>query len=92
MNKAKLVDEVQNALGGDTSKRTANNVVEIVLAAITKGIHSDGKVQLIGFGSFHVAERPERIGRDPRHPERQFTIKASKTVRFVPSSALKSSL
>jgi len=91
MNKAELVDAVQTALGEDTSKRAAQDAVDAVLSAIAKGIKKDQIVQLIGFGSFKVSKRAARKGRNPKTGE-AMTIKASKSVRFSPSSALKGSL
>ena len=90
MNKAELIDQVQKNLGGETSKRAASDAVEAVLTAIAKGVKG-GSVQLIGFGTFKVAKRAARPGRNPKTGE-AMKIKASKTVRFVPSSALKASL
>jgi DNA-binding protein HU-beta len=91
MNKAELLELVQKNLGGDTSKRTAAEALDAVLEALAKGIKKDGSVQLVGFGTFKVAKRAARTGRNPKTGE-SMKIKASKTVRFVSSSALKSSL
>ena len=91
MNKAELIEAVQKNLGGETSKRAASDAVEAVLAAISKGVAKTGTVQLIGFGTFKVAKRAARTGRNPKTGE-AMKIKASKTVRFVPSSALKGAL
>jgi len=62
-----------------------------VLSSIAKGIKKDGSVQLIGFGTFKVAKRAARTGRNPKTGE-AMKIKASKSVRFTPSSTLKGSL
>jgi DNA-binding protein HU-beta len=90
MNKAQLIDSVQELLGGDTSKRAASEALDAVLLAITKGVKK-GPVQLIGFGTFKPVSRNARMGRNPKTKE-PVEIKASKTVRFVASSALKGSL
>ncbi|MFZ2278171.1 MAG: HU family DNA-binding protein [Prosthecobacter sp.] len=90
MNKAQLIDAVQEILGGDTSKRAASEALDAVLTAITKGVKK-GPVQLIGFGTFKPVDRNARMGRNPKTKE-PVEIKASKTVRFVASAALKSSL
>jgi DNA-binding protein HU-beta len=82
---------VQKALGADTSKRAAADALEAVLSSIAKGIKKDGSVQLIGFGTFKVAKRAARTGRNPKTGE-AMKIKASKSVRFTPSSTLKGSL
>ena len=91
MNKAQLIELVQKNLGGETSKRGAAEALEAVLAGLAKGIKADSSVQLIGFGTFKVAKRAARTGRNPKTGA-AMKIKASKTVRFVPSSNLKASL
>ncbi|MFO1486743.1 MAG: HU family DNA-binding protein [Verrucomicrobiaceae bacterium] len=90
MNKAQLIDEVQRILGGDTSKRAASDALDAVLAAITNGVKT-GPVQLVGFGTFKPVDRNARMGRNPKTKE-PVEIKASRTVRFVPSAALKSAI
>jgi DNA-binding protein HU-beta len=90
MNKAELVELIQKNMGGDTSKRAAADALEAVLTSLAKGIKG-GNVQLIGFGTFKVATRKARTGRNPKTGE-AMKIKASKTVRFIPSSALKTKL
>ena len=90
MNKAQLIDAVQEILGGDTSKRAAAEALDAVLQAITKAVKNE-PVQLIGFGTFKPVSRNARMGRNPKTKE-PVQIKASKTVRFVASAALKTSL
>ena len=90
MNKAQLIDAVQEILGGDTSKRAASEALDAVLQAITKAVKTE-PVQLIGFGTFKPVSRNARMGRNPKTKE-PVEIKASTTVRFVASSALKGSL
>ncbi|MEZ5303639.1 MAG: HU family DNA-binding protein [Verrucomicrobiales bacterium] len=91
MNKAELIDAIQAALGKDTSKRLATDALTAVLDSIAKGIKKDKNVQVIGFGTFKVAERKARTGINPKTGEK-IKIKKSKTVRFVPSSTLKGKL
>ena len=90
MNKAQLIEQVQKALGGETSKRAAGDALEAVLTSIAKVV-KNGPVQLIGFGTFKPISRKARTGRNPKTGA-SMKIKASKSVRFVPSSALKKSL
>jgi DNA-binding protein HU-beta len=91
MNKAELIEAVQNALGKDATKRSAEDAVAAVLESITSGVQNDGKVQIIGFGTFEVKHRAARMGRNPKTGE-QMQIKASKSVGFKASASLKSSL
>ncbi len=90
-NKAELLELVQKNLGADASKRAAGDALEAVLDAISKAVKKDGVVQLIGFGTFKVAKRAARTGRNPKTGE-ALKIKASKSVRFVASTALKKTL
>ncbi len=64
--KGELIDAVQKALGGDTSKKASEEAVKAVLESIAKGIKKDGNVQLIGFGTFEVRKRAARTGRNPK--------------------------
>ena len=91
MNKSELVEAVQKELGKDTTKKLAESAVVAVTNSIAKGIKKDGKVQLIGFGTFEVKKRAARMGRNPKTGE-SMRIKASKSVGFKCSSNLKASL
>jgi len=91
MNKAELIESVQSALGKDATKRAAEDAVTAVLDSIANGVRSDGKVQLIGFGTFEVKNRAARMGRNPKTGE-PMQINASKSVGFKASAALKQSL
>ncbi len=90
MNKADLVNQVQES-GNYQSNATARQAVEDVLDAITHGITADGKVQIVGFGTFAVKERAARTGRNPRTGD-AIEIEASKSVSFKPGKGLKDQL
>jgi DNA-binding protein HU-beta len=91
MNKAELTEAVLKNLGKDTTKKAAADALEAVIAAISAGIKKDKVVQIIGFGTFKVSQRAARKGRNPKTGE-TIKIKASKSVRFSASSALKAKL
>lgn len=91
MNKSELIDAVRNAMGADTSKTAAEQAIAAVLDTIKEGVKKDGSVQVFGFGTFKVSQRAARKGRNPKTGE-AMTIKASKSVRFTPSSTFKGSL
>ncbi|MCP5532991.1 MAG: HU family DNA-binding protein [Akkermansiaceae bacterium] len=91
MNKAELIDSIQNALGKDATKRAAEEALDAVLSSISSGVKKDKKVQIIGFGTFEVKERAARTGRNPKTGE-SMQIPASKSVGFKASSVLKNSL
>lgn len=89
MSKSAFIEGV--AKRGDMSKAEAKRSVELVLGEIEaglKGARKDGKYTLGTFGTFTISKRPARKGRNPRTGE-EIKIKASKTLRFKPSSQLK---
>jgi nucleoid DNA-binding protein len=81
MNKAELVDEIQKIKGGDCSKACAERSLDAVLQAIINGVANTGSVQLIGFGTFSVTTRAERMGVNPK-TKAKIHIPASKSVKF----------
>ena len=91
MNKSELVEAVQKSLGNEATKRCAEEALAAGLGSMASGVKKDGKVQLIGFGTFAVKHRAARQGRNPKTGE-AMQIKASKTVGFKCSSSLKGSL
>ncbi len=86
MNKNDLVAAVAQATG--TSKADAAKAVDGVFDAITGALKSSDSVQLVGFGSFSVANRAARQGRNPRTGE-TIQIAASKQPKFKAGKALK---
>lgn len=88
MNKAELVETVKSLLGENATKESAGKAVDAVVSAIKKGLEGGGTVQLIGFGTFSVTERPARSGINPR-TKQPIEIAASKVVKFKAGSALK---
>ena len=86
MNKAELINAV--AASADVSKKDAEAVITATLDAITAALQQGDKVQLVGFGSFEVKKRAERIGRNPKTKE-SIKIPASKVPTFKAGKALK---
>lgn len=92
MNKVELVAAVQKSLGKEATKAEAERAVNAVLDSVRAGLKKAPKqVQLIGFGTFKIANRKARTGVNPKTGEK-IKIKASKTVKFVPGKALKESI
>ena len=89
MNKTELVAAVVEATG--VSKKDAAAVIDATFDSIKGAMVKGDKVQLIGFGTFEVRERGERVGRDPR-TSAEITIPASKAPAFKAGRALKESV
>ena len=86
MTKQEFIDQVASKT--DLSKKDATDAVEAVLATIRETLQSGGDINFTGFGKFHVAERGDRQGVNPRTRER-ITIKGGRVPRFTEGSALK---
>ena len=89
MNKAELISAV--AASAEVSKKDAEAVITATLDAITGALKEGEKVQLVGFGSFEVKKRAERIGRNPKTKE-SIKIPASVVPVFKAGKALKDSV
>lgn len=86
MNKTELSSAV--ATKADLTRKQAEIAVNAVIEAITESLEEGEKVQLVGFGSFEVRDRPERKARNPRTGE-EISIPASKAAVFKAGKALK---
>lgn len=86
MNKSDLIEAM--AAQADISKAAAGVALDAVTEAIGKALKKGDTVTLVGFGTFSVAKRAARIGRNPKTGE-ELKIKASKAPKFKPGKALK---
>ena len=88
MNKTELVAAVaaKTGLTKKDTEATINAFVATVEKELTK---KDGKVQLIGFGTFEVKARKARTGRNPQKPGEVIKIPASKAPVFKAGKAFK---
>ncbi len=89
MNKTQLIDAVVEKTG--LKKKEADAAVAAVFGAIEETLAAGEKVQLVGFGTFEVKERAERMGRNPS-TGKEIKIPASKHPTFSAGKALKESV
>jgi len=89
MNKAELIEAIADKLGA--SKAEATDALQAVTDSVVAGVKADETVQIIGFGTFKISKRAAREGRNPQTGEKM-QIKASKSIKFTPSSVIKKSL
>jgi DNA-binding protein HU-beta len=89
MTKADLVAKMADdaAVTKATAEKALNSFLDAVGAALAKG----DKVTLVGFGTFSVAQRAQREGRNPRTGA-TLVIKASKVAKFKPGNKLKEAI
>ena len=86
MIKADLVTIMAKTAGG--SKISAERAVNAMVTGIIDSLRRGRRVTISGFGTFVVARRAARNGRDPR-TGKQITIPSAKVPRFRPSRSLK---
>jgi len=86
MNKKQLVAKLAVSL--NQSKADAERTFDTITNAILDALKDDDSVKIAGFGTYKVAKRKARIGRNPRTGE-QIQIAASQKVKFLPAKALK---
>ena len=86
MNKTELIQAVAEKAA--LSKKDADAAVTAAIEAITETLATGEKIQIVGFGSFEVKARAERMGRNPQTKE-SMTIPASKNPVFKAGKALK---
>jgi DNA-binding protein HU-beta len=86
MNKTELVTALaaKTELSKKDAEKAVNAFVDVISEELTKG----EKIQLIGFGTFAVKDRPARVARNPRTGE-EIKIAASKAPGFKAGKALK---
>jgi len=89
MNKSELVDAV--AADAGLTKADATKAVDSVFDRITDALKGGEEVRLVGFGTFAVAERAARTGKNPRTGE-EIEIAASRQPKFKAGKGLKDAL
>ena len=86
MNKKELIAAVAEA--SEVSKKDAEKVIQAFTEVVADELKKGEKIQLVGFGTFEVAEREEREGRNPKTGEKMM-IAASRSPKFKAGKALK---
>jgi DNA-binding protein HU-beta len=85
MNKTELIDAVAASSG--LTKADAKKAIEGFTGAIEGALKSGDRVSLVGFGSWSVAQRAARTGRNPK-TGKEIKIEAKNVVRFKAGAEL----
>ena len=89
MNKAGLVDAIQNHLGG--TKVQAEQVIDLVIESIVSTLKKGDEVSIAGLGIFSAKQRAARTARNPRTGE-AIKVAAMRVPKFRAAKALKDSV
>lgn len=86
MNKTELVAAI--AEKAELSKKDAEKALKAFNETVAETLQNGDKIQLVGFGTFEVAERAARTGKNPQ-TGKEIKIPASKAPKFKAGKALK---
>ena len=85
MNKAELIEAI--ASKADLTKADAKKALDAFIDTTSDSLKKGDRVALVGFGSFSVAKRAARTGRNPKTGQ-EMQIPAKKVVKFKPGAEL----
>ena len=89
MNKAELVAAIADK--AEISKKDSEAALKAFTDVVAEELKKGEKIQLVGFGTFEVAERAARTGRNPQTGA-EMTIPASKAPKFKAGKAFKDAI
>ena len=89
MNKTELIDKI--AAGAEITKAQAEAALDATTNALKEALIAGDKIQLVGFGTFSVNERPAREGINPATKEK-IQIAAKKVAKFKAGAELADAL
>lgn len=85
MNKAQLIESIAEKSG--LTKADSKKALDAFINSTTDALKGGDRVALVGFGSFSVAERNARTGRNPQ-TGKPINIPAKKVVKFKAGAEL----
>ena len=85
MNKSELIAKIDDVAG--LSKADAKKALDATVDVLKEALVAGEKIQLVGFGTFAVAERPAREGINPATKEK-IQIPARKVAKFKAGAEL----
>ena len=86
MNKAQLVERLASQT--KLTKVQSENVLDAALEIIQDAVSAGEGVKLVGFGTFSLADRKARTGRNPQTGQ-TFNLPATRVPRFRPGKEFK---
>jgi len=89
MTKGELIDSIGKE--AKISKASAEKAINAFTNSVTKALKRGDKLALTGFGTFSVAKRKARAGRNPK-TGKEIKIPARRVAKFKPGNLLKSAV
>ena len=85
MNKAELISAIAGSAG--LSKVDSKKALDGFIAAVFNELKNGGKISLVGFGTFSIAQKSERQGINPR-TKQPIKIEGKKVAKFKAGAEL----
>ncbi len=89
MTKTELINAVADKT--DSTKKNAEAAVNAIISTITEALAGGDKVSIVGFGTFEVRDRKEKVVINPQ-TKKKMTAPASKAPAFKAGQALKTAV
>ena len=86
MNKSELIASIADK--AELTKKDSEKALAAFIETVEEQLQKGEKIQLVGFGTFEVAERAARTGKNPQ-TGKEIKIAASKAPKFKAGKALK---
>ena len=86
MTKAELIDKI--ASGAKVTQADASKMLDTFISSVSSALAKGDSVTLVGFGTFTVAKRAARKGRNPQ-TGKEINIPSAKVPRFKPGKNLR---
>ncbi len=86
MTKTEIVERIAKEI--KVTKSTAAKAFEVVVGSVKDALQKGDKVSIVGFGTFSVATRKARKGRNPKTGQ-EIKIAAKKAPKFTAGKSLK---
>lgn len=90
MNKTELTVTMADKL--NKPKKEVEEFLNAFTDTVTETLQNGDKIQITGFGTFEIRERAARKGRNPRNPQQEIDIPASKAPVFKAGKSLKEAI
>ena len=87
MTKKKLIQNISHEKG--LHPNDVRNVIQSFLDKMTNALSNGERLEFRDFGVFEVVVRKQKIGRNPKNPDKDVPIPARAVVKFKPGKEMK---
>lgn len=92
VTKKEIANKVWSALGKEINQADVLAVVQKTIETISETLRNGDSITLRNFGSFEVKRVKQKVGRNPKNPEKDVVIPARSVVKFKVGKELKAAV